>query len=144
MKYLATPSSIFSFSFFLIHRRALCSQPDTRFVELGEYSQNMLSEAVWTPNIASTNTPNYIREAKVRPIKNQLYSPNIPNYVCEQMFTQLRTGFTTALSHTRAAVVKRQAFSERCQWILTSNLMAVAIAPIVMHMGMFVRNDFLV
>ena len=82
------------------------------FVELGEYSQNMLSEAFWTPDIASTNTPNYIREAKVRPVKNQLYSPNIPNYVREQMFAQLRTGLTTALSHARAAMVKRQAFND--------------------------------
>ena len=39
-----------------------------------------------------TNNPNYIREAKVRPIKNQLHSPNIPNYVLQQMFAQLRTG----------------------------------------------------
>ena len=44
---------------------------------------------------SSTNTPNYIREAKVCPINtnSQLYSPNTPNYVCEQMFAQLRTGF---------------------------------------------------
>ena len=70
------------------------------FAELLEYSQNMLSEAVWTPNIASsqfdeyprtrfakqmivqlrisfvglvsTKCPNYIREANVRPIKNGL------------------------------------------------------------------------
>ena len=41
---------------------------------------------------SSTNTPNYIRKAKVCPIKNQLYSPNTPNYVREQMFAQLRTG----------------------------------------------------
>ena len=61
------------------------------FVELGEYSQNMLSEAFWTPNIASsqfdeypelgsskrtnyvglgsTITPNYVREANVRQIR---------------------------------------------------------------------------
>ena len=42
---------------------------------------------------SSANTPNYIREAKVRPIKNQLYSPNTPNSVREQMFAQLKTGF---------------------------------------------------
>ena len=40
------------------------------------------------------NTPNYIRKAKVCPIKNQLYSPNTPNYVHEQMFAQLRMGIT--------------------------------------------------
>ena len=31
---------------------------------------------------------------KVRSMKNQLYSSNTPNYVREQMFAQLRTGFT--------------------------------------------------
>ena len=46
----------FYFYFFLIHRRALFSldQSEARFAELGEYSQNMLSEAFWTPNIASS------------------------------------------------------------------------------------------
>jgi len=39
------------------------------------------------------NTQNYIRKAKVRQIKNQLYSPNTPSYVRKQMFAQLRTGF---------------------------------------------------
>ena len=50
------------------------SQSEAMIVELGECSQNMLSEAFWTPNIylrrSSTNTLSYIREAKVRPIKN--------------------------------------------------------------------------
>ena len=53
--------------------------------------KNRLNEAFWTQNIASSQFdeyPNYIREAKVRPIKNQLYSPNTPNYVREQMFAQ--------------------------------------------------------
>ena len=65
--------------------------------ELGEYSQNMLSGAFWTPNkavrrilptrlakqvrpiknqLGSTNTPNYVREANVRPIKNGLKTEN--------------------------------------------------------------------
>ena len=39
------------------------------------------------------NTLNYIHEAKVRSVKNQLYSANTPNYVREQMFAQLSTGF---------------------------------------------------
>ena len=43
---------------------------------------------------SSMNTPNYICEANVCPIKSQLYSPNIPNCVRKQMFTQLRTGLT--------------------------------------------------
>ena len=46
----------------------------------------------------SPNTPNYIHEAKVCPIKNQLHLPNTPNYVREQMFAQLRTGFTVGSS----------------------------------------------
>ena len=57
------------------------------FVELGECSQNMLSETFSTPNIASSQFDEYskyIREAKVRPIKDQLYSPNKPNYVREK------------------------------------------------------------
>ena len=45
----------FHFYFFLSHRRALFAldQSEARFIELGEYSQNILSEAFWTPNIAS-------------------------------------------------------------------------------------------
>ena len=39
--------------------------------------------------------PNYICEAKVRPIKNQLYSPNTPNYVREQMFALIKNGLKT-------------------------------------------------
>ena len=35
----------------------------------------------------------YIREAKIRPIKNQIYSPNTPINVREQMLAQLKTGF---------------------------------------------------
>ena len=34
-------------------------------------------------HLSSTNIPNYIREAKVRPTKNQLGSTNNPNYVRE-------------------------------------------------------------
>ena len=49
MKYLATPSSIFISSSSTGELSAL-SQSETRFVEQGEYSQNMLSEAFWTPN----------------------------------------------------------------------------------------------
>ena len=33
---------------------------------------------------------------KVGPIKNQLASPNTSNYVREETFAQLRTGFTMA------------------------------------------------
>ena len=39
-----------------VHRRAVfaLNQSEARFTELVEYSQNMLSEAFWTPNIASS------------------------------------------------------------------------------------------
>ena len=53
----------------------------------------MLSETFWTQNIASSQfdqNSNYIREAKVRPIKNQLYSLNTPNYVREFFLTRLK------------------------------------------------------
>ena len=52
------------------------------FVEQGECSQNMLSEAFWTPNIASSQFDEYFQlgsRRKVRPIKNQLDSPNTSN-----------------------------------------------------------------
>ena len=51
----------FSFYFFLIHRRALfaVNQSEAMFAELGEYSQNMLSEAFWTPNISSSQFDEY-------------------------------------------------------------------------------------
>ena len=90
MKYLATPSSIFISSSSTGELSAL-SQSETTFVELGEYSQNMLSEDFWTPNIASSqfnDTPKYIHEAKVCPIKNQLCSQTnvcpIKNQLCSQ------------------------------------------------------------
>ena len=50
----------FSFSLFLIHRRALfaLNLSETRLAELGKYSQNMLSEA-WTPKIYSSQFDEY-------------------------------------------------------------------------------------
>ena len=35
------------------------NQSESRFVELGEYSQNMLSEVFWTPNIAWSQFDEY-------------------------------------------------------------------------------------
>ena len=96
VKYLATPSSLF-FSFFSslsTGELSALSQSETRFVELGKYSQNMLNEAFLDPEYSFVVVRRILRiyrEAKVRPIKNQLYSPNTPNYVREQMFAQLRT-----------------------------------------------------
>ena len=52
--------------------------------------------------------PNNICEAKVRPVKNQLYSPNTPNYVREQMFAHLRTGFTWIVPLETAAIMSSE------------------------------------
>ena len=53
VKYLATPSSIFIFiSSSSTGELSALSKSETKFVELGEYSQNMLNEVFWTPNIA--------------------------------------------------------------------------------------------
>ena len=57
---------------------------------------------------SSTHTPNYICEAKVCPIKNQLYSPNTSNYVCEQMFAQLRTGLKNKKTKTKNKQTNKQ------------------------------------
>ena len=43
---------------------------------------------------------------KVGPIKYQLYSPNTPNYVREQMFAQLRPGLIQRQKH-RANEINR-------------------------------------
>ena len=58
VKYLATPSSIFISSSSPGELSAL-RQSETRFVELGEYSENTLSEDFWTPNIASSQFDEY-------------------------------------------------------------------------------------
>ena len=96
MKHLVTPSSIFIFYFFLIHRRALLSANQRQCL----LNRVNVPRICWAKLIGPwkqlcrswTKTPNYIRKAKVRPIKNQLYSPNTPKYVREQTFVQLRTG----------------------------------------------------
>ena len=53
----------------------LC-QSEARFTELGEYSQNMLSEAFCTPNIASSQFDEY---------------PELGSH--SKSFTQLRTNY---------------------------------------------------
>ena len=73
---------------FLIHRRALLSASQRQ----GLLTRVNIPRTCWAqlfgPQIylcrSSANIPNYIREAKVHPIKNQPYSPNAPNYVCEK------------------------------------------------------------
>ena len=96
MKYVAIPSAIIFLSSSSTGELSALSQSEARFVKWGEYSQNMLSEAFqWTPNISSSQFEEYAQlysRCPVRPVKNQLYSPNTPKYVREQMFTQLRTG----------------------------------------------------
>ena len=78
----------------------------------------MLSAAFLDPEYNSTNNPNYIREANVCPIKNQLYLPNTLNYVREQMFAQLRTGLTWTKTFKKE--IKKsdvdQHFSEPSHW----------------------------
>ena len=74
----AAPSSIFIFMF----SSSTVSQSEAMFVQQGECSQNMLSEAFWTPNIVSSQFDEYFQlgsRRKVRPIKNQLGSSNTPN-----------------------------------------------------------------
>ena len=93
MKDLVTPSSIFYF-FYFSSTGELCSQPVRDEVcRTGRIFPEHVELSFLDAEYSSTNTPNYIREAKVCPINSQLYSPNTPNYVCEQMFAQLRTGF---------------------------------------------------
>ena len=86
------PSDTVSHFFpFLVHRRALRSQPITGKVRrMGRIFPEHVERSFLDPEYSFV--ANCIREAKVRPIKNQLYSPNTPNYVREQMFAQLRTG----------------------------------------------------
>ena len=60
MKYLATPSSVFIFiSSSSTGELSALIQSETRFVELGEYSQNILSVTFWTPNITSSQFDEY-------------------------------------------------------------------------------------
>ena len=95
VKYLAIPSSIF---FFLPHPQE--SSPLSANQRQGSSNRANIPRTCWAklfgPRIyllcSSTNTPNYIREAKIRPIMNQLYSPNTTNYVREQIFAKLRMG----------------------------------------------------
>ena len=89
--------TIIHLAFFLIHAKALRSQPvrgkvrRIRPIFPANVERSFLDPEYRFVAVRRT-PPNSIREAKVRPIKNQLYSPNTPNYVSEQMFAQLSTG----------------------------------------------------
>ena len=65
------------------------------------------------------NSPNYIREAKVCPVKNQLYSPNTPSCVRKQMLAQLRTGFKL-VSKSESVGWSRQEIASTVQLCETS------------------------
>ena len=82
VKNLATPSSIFIF-ISCSSTGELCSQPIRGNVRrIGRMFQNMLSQAFWTPNLASLQFDEYSQldsRNKRWPIKNQLGSPNTPN-----------------------------------------------------------------
>ena len=75
-------SQFFVFCFFYLPKES--SQVSTNqtqgWLNLTNSSQSMSSEAFWTPNTASSqfvaNCQNQVREVKVRPIKNELSSPN--------------------------------------------------------------------
>ena len=58
VKNLATPSSIFIFVFLHPQESSALSQSEVMIVQQSECSQNMLSEAFWTPKVSSTNTSN--------------------------------------------------------------------------------------
>ena len=68
------------FYFLFIHTRALfaLNQSEAVFAELGEYLQNILSEAFWTPNIASSSSQ-FDEYPRTR--------------FAKQMFVQLRTNY---------------------------------------------------
>ena len=159
MKYLAIPSSIFSF--FLIYRRALRSQtirgkvrrigrmfpghaersfldPEYSFVAVRRITRTIFAKQ----KFAQLRT-NYIRRilptmfakkcspneepaifaeysqicsrTNVHPIKNQLYSPNTPNYIREQMFPLLKptifAEYSQLYSRTNVHPIKNQLYS---------------------------------
>ena len=58
VKNLATPSSIFIFIFFFIHRRALLSANQRHDRPIGRIFPEHLERSFLEPNIASTNTSN--------------------------------------------------------------------------------------
>ena len=67
----------FPFSFFLIHRRALYSQPIRGKVRrTGRIFPEHVERSFLDPEYNLTNTPNYILEAKVRPVKPSVRRTN--------------------------------------------------------------------
>ena len=93
-------------SFFLFHGRAVRFQPIRRKVRRTRRTVPRACRAKrFGPRTqlrhSSSNCPNKVREVKVRPIKNELSSPNFfqirrtpRTRFAKQMFVQLRTGLT--------------------------------------------------
>ena len=94
VKNLATPSSIFIF-IFSSSTGELCSQPirgnDRR---IGRMFPEHVERSFLDPEYSFDEYFQLGSRRKVGPIKNQLASPNTSNYVREETFAQLRTGFT--------------------------------------------------
>ena len=102
VKYLATPSSIFIF-ISSSSTGELCSQPVRGNVRrtgrmFPEHVERSFSDPEYSFVAVGRILRTIFAKQKVRPIKNQLYSSNTPNYVREQMFAQLRTGLSKGQS----------------------------------------------
>ena len=93
VKYLETPSSIFFFLLPHPQESSLLSDSETRFVELGEYSQNMLSEAFWTANNYSFDTIRRVLRSIYAKQKFAQLRTNYIRRILPTMFAHLRTGF---------------------------------------------------
>ena len=92
VKNLATPSSIFIF-IFSSSTGDLCSRPirgnDRR---IGRMLPEHVERSFLYPKYSFDEYFQLGSRRKVRPIKNQIGSPNTSNYVREETFAQLRTG----------------------------------------------------
>ena len=85
------------------------NQTEARFAKLGEYSQNMFSEAIQTSNIASLQLDKYPElglQSKSLPDSEQICLPNFfhlkdpHTWFARQKFTQLRMGLILGWAHS--------------------------------------------
>ena len=94
MKNLATPSSIFILVFSSFTGE-LCSQPiRSNDHRLGRMFPEHVQRRFLDPEYSFDEYFQLGSRRKFGPIKNQLVSPNTSNWVREETFAQLRTGFT--------------------------------------------------
>ena len=97
VKNLATPSSIF-ISIFSSSTGELCSQPirgnDRR---IGRMFPEHVERSILDPEYSFDEYFQLGSRRKVRPVKNQLASPNTSIYVREETFAKLRTGLRGTL-----------------------------------------------